>query len=480
MKKGITERIEAFYQGKVYLFVVLALILLGHTTLHRAGGGLLLGGYQEMFFGGLLILSMCVGCFVCHDIRFLILPFMTFIFQVTVEHSPHVPSYSHFYAEPLPLTLIILYAVSLIASVIVFCIRNRRSANRFSPRALGFLGMAVFCGVLLLNGIGSDEYTISNLLYSLSFLFSMLVIYLLFAFHVRFDESVFSYFMFCLALTGLLISAELILSYLTGGVIFSNGSVVKESVVSGWGIWTSIGGMLVFLMPACFYHAYDEKRGWIFYLLGLLEFFCIFLSQSRGALLFGSGILLVCLVTLCVKGKNRRLNRILTGSLVAVGVVGVAVLLPKLMSLLQNYLTYGFDDNGRYEIWRAGWQNFIDHPILGAGFYNSFHYDGWEKGVYPYLYHNTLLQMLASGGVILLGAYLYHRVTTVLLVVKKPTAKKTFLGFCILGMMSFCLLDVIFFNTYPTIIYSLMLLFMDRETEQMTESKEVTAHEDAA
>ena len=30
-----------------------------------------------------------------------------------------------------------------------------------------------------------------------------------------------------------------------------------------------------------------------------------------------------------------------------------------------------------------------------------------------------------------------------------------------LGLMSFCLLDVLFFNTYPTIIYSLMLLFME-------------------
>ena len=148
----------------------------------------------------------------------------------------------------------------------------------------------------------------------------------------------------------------------------------------------------------------------------------------------------------------------------AVGVLGVLLLWDKLMGVLQNYLAYGMDDNGRFDIWRIGWKNFTDYPIFGAGFYNSFAYEGWQKDVYPYLYHNTVLQMAATGGVLLLGAYLYHRVTTVLLVVKQPSAGKTFLGICILGLISFSLLDVIFFNTYPTIIYSLMLLFMDRES----------------
>jgi hypothetical protein len=48
------------------------------------------------------------------------------------------------------------------------------------------------------------------------------------------------------------------------------------------------------------------------------------------------------------------------------------------------------------------------------------------------------------------------------MVLRRRTAYKTFLGISILGLVGFSLLDVLFFNTYPTIIYSLMLLFMEK------------------
>jgi O-antigen ligase len=82
--------------------------------------------------------------------------------------------------------------------------------------------------------------------------------------------------------------------------------------------------------------------------------------------------------------------------------------------------------------------------------------------VFPYLYHNTPVQLLGSLGIVGTLSYAYHRFLTLRLVFKKPSAGKTFLGICILGLLLFSLTDVLFFKTYPTIIYSLMLLFMDR------------------
>ena len=49
------------------------------------------------------------------------------------------------------------------------------------------------------------------------------------------------------------------------------------------------------------------------------------------------------------------------------------------------------------------------------------------------------------------------------LVFRKPDPYKSFLGLCVLGLLVFCLLEVIFFSTYPTIIYALMLLFMEKK-----------------
>jgi uncharacterized membrane protein HdeD (DUF308 family) len=109
--------------------------------------------------------------------------------------------------------------------------------------------------------------------------------------------------------TGLIICAQLLLAYGMGGINFDGtGSVVKESVMLGWGVWTAIGGMLAFLMPACFYFAHSHRNGWVYYLLGLLEYLCIFLSQSRGALLFGTLVLGLCVLILLFSGKNKKMN----------------------------------------------------------------------------------------------------------------------------------------------------------------------------
>ena len=75
------------------------------------------------------------------------------------------------------------------------------------------------------------------------------------------------------------------------------------------------------------------------------------------------------------------------------------------------------------------------------------------------------MQVLASGGIVAFTAYVYHRITTVLLVFRKPDAYKSFMGLCILGLLIFCLFEVIFFSTYPTIIYSLMLLYMQKDMD---------------
>ena len=467
IRQETLHRLRAFFGSRWYIALVAGLILLGHTTVF-VGGRPLFGGYQEFIFVGLMVLTLYAACFVCNDLRFLIMPVISFIFLVPLEHSPNVPYHSRFYIEPLPLTLIIVLGVLLIGCLCWFCFRNRHIAKRIPYAKPIFLSMAVFCGALFFNGAFSSYYTVADTVYPISFALSLLLIYALFSAYTRFDETAFDYFMSCLVGAGLLICAELLLAYLTGGIRFADGRVVKESVMLGWGVWTAIGGMLAFLMPACFYFAYAHRRGWVFWLLGLLEYACILLSQSRGGLLVGTGILALCLLRLCLGGANRKQNRILTGALAVAGLCVAALFFKPLLGILQNYLTAGLDDNGRFAIWKKGWDNFIDYPIFGAGFYNSFINEDWPKEVYPYLYHNTLIQLLASGGILAFGAYCYHRFCTVRLVLRRPNVRKTFLGICILALILFSLLDVLFFNTYPTIIYALMLLFMEK-SEEITE-----------
>lgn len=446
--------LRAFYHGRVYPILVAALIFVGHST------------ELEVLFGGLMLLTLIGGCLVCHDLRFAITPFLCTIFAVAINHSPNVPNYSRYYLEPTVLTTLVILIVLLIGALIFFAIRNRALAAR-PKRGGAWVGMATFCAALCFNGLFSHNYVIHNFFYVCSFLLSMLAVYLLFSAYVLFDRDTLEYFMYCLVVSVMLIAAELVFAYLTT-VRFVEGEVVKESVVLGWGVWTAIGGMLAMLMPSCFYFAASHKRGFVGYLLGFFVYFCILLSQSRGALLVGSVLLVLCLASLCLWGENKKRNRIYTAVLLCLGVLGGLFLREQLMGLLQNFLTYGFGDNGRFEKWKIGWGHFLANPVFGSGFYEFNNEAEWAKDVYPYLYHNTLIQLLGATGIFGFVAYLYHRYTTWRLVLHRPSIYKTFLGIGILGLLLFSLLDVLFFNTYPTIFYSLMLLFMER-SEEITE-----------
>ena len=451
---SVKQRLKCFYDGTYYPIFVALLIFLGHST------------ELEILFGGVMMLSLIAGFWICDDMRFAISPFLCTILIVPTHHSPNVPDYSKYYLEPLPLTVILVLAVLLIVSVVTFTVRNRKMIPRelFDKKGI-FLSLAVLCGALMINGFFSKGYSLQNLYYSFSFIFSLLLIYFLFGAYVRFDKSVVDYVMYCLVLAGMQIVAQLIFAYFTD-ITFVEGNPVKETVILGWGVWTAIGGLLTLLMPACFYFAANHKHGWIGYLLGFAEFFAIFLSQSRGALLMGGMTLLLCMVALCFTGKYKKRNRLFSLAVVIVGLLGGLILFDKILGLLQNFLNYGFGDNGRFDLWRAGIANFLKNPVFGSGFY-AFVNESWPKALYPYFYHNTLIQMLGAAGAVGFLAYAYHRFRTVRLFFRKPNSCKLFLGIGVFGWLCFCFIDVLFFSTYPTMFYAMILLNMEKSEKYL-------------
>lgn len=449
------DSLRHFYNSKYYPILVALLIFLGHAT-----------GF-EILFGAAVFLTVIPALMICHDLRFAILPFLCIIFTVSVkDYTPSDPGYADRYLNAPTIISIAVVLILFLVALVCFIVRNRKMANAFPKKGM-FWSMLIFCAAAVLNGLFSADYTFKNILYTFALIASLLAVYALFVLFVQFDRSSFDYFMYCLVISGLLIVAELIFAFFTT-VQFENGQIVKGSVVLGWGVWTNIGGMLSMLMPACFYFAYSHKRGWIGFLLGMVEYACIILSQSRGALLVGTLILALCLVYLCLRGENRKLNRIFTLGIAVCGVVGVILFSGKLIALVQNFMELGFADNGRFEMWSIGFENFLENPVFGSGFYDSYQTEEWDMGAYPYLYHNTVIQLLGATGLVGTLAYAYHRFRTVQLTVTKPNYRKTFLATCILALLLFSLTDVLFFKTYPTIYYALMLLFMEQSGEETT------------
>ncbi len=446
MKKLDLQTVRRFYQGRYYPILVALLVLTGHST-----------GY-DVLCGVVMYATLVAGLWICDDLRFAIMPFLCTILLVTVEHSPNMPTYSNYYLQKQAFIPLAISLLAIIVSFVFFVKRNWKTRNPIPMKGI-FPGILFFCGALLTNGLFSEHYKISNLVFAGSFLLTLLMMTFLFYSFIRIEKGTAEHLIYCLTVCSALIAMELFVTYLTV-VEFANGSPVKESVVMGWGVWTSVGGMLTFLMPTGFYYAAIHRHGWFGYLIGGVSLLGILLSQSRGALLIGCGIFAFCVILLCFVGAYKKRNRIFALSVLLVGVLGIFVLWDKLLPLIQNFLAFGFGDNGRFEMWKIGMGHFCDYPILGSGFYDSYYNEGWIKNVFPYLYHNTFVQLLASGGIVSMLAYLYHRYTTIALVFKKSNPCKIFLGVSILGLMLFCLLDVLFFHAYPVMFYAIMLVAM--------------------
>ncbi|MBQ9784646.1 MAG: O-antigen ligase family protein [Clostridia bacterium] len=449
--KSKLDLLREFYNGKWYAILCGALVVLGNAT-----------GWEVQLFS-LMVVSFFVACLIAYDFRFALVPFLCTVFFVSPVNAPNITVFREHFGQLSVIIALILSFGLLAAGIVVFVIRNRHRRNPMPWKGF-FMSMAILCAAWALNGLFNPAYTVKNFIYSLQFPAVLLLIYVLYALYVQFDKSALESFMQALMIAGTVISLEVIARYLSGHVIV-DGAIVKENVTVGWGVWTTVGGMIAFAMPACFYCAATYRRGWAFYLLGLFEFFCILLSQSRGALLVGALILLLSIVFLCIWGPNRKINRYITAGLAVIGVLGVIVLHKQLIGILQNFIDRGFDDNGRYTLWSTAWEKFLGHPVFGSGFYDNGIVSNWDIDVYPFFYHNTIVQALGSTGVVGLLAYLWHRFTTVRRVVKKPTLYKTYLGLCLAACLGFCMLDVLFFITYPLIFYTLILLFIEKSDE---------------
>ena len=174
----------------------------------------------------------------------------------------------------------------------------------------------------------------------------------------------------CLVGCGLLVGAELLFTCFTNMQIVE-GKIVKESMILGWGSWTNVGNLLLMTMPSCFYCAVRHRWGFVGYWLGVLHLFFIVLCQSRGALLCGIVPFLACVIYACTQGNNRKKNRAYTVCLL-IGLGTVLFGMGELArGLIQNFLDFGFFDNGRFLRWELSWNAFLQNPLFGAGFYST-------------------------------------------------------------------------------------------------------------
>ncbi len=367
------------------------------------------------------------------------------------------------YTKPFNLVMLIICGVAFVSAFVLNVIVFRKQRNyKELAKSRFFVSIVALCAMVFIGGIFSDYYGIKMVLNGLKFVSMLLIPYLVIIMGVEKREDNIRYFSIVCCVAAAVIALQLAHIYV---VMYKPGrpldSAWKSVLNTGWGISNGIGHMLAMLMPACFYMIYNEKRGYLYYILLAAIVVAMYFTLSRNALLWGAIVLVGGVVFNCIKGKNRKINLIIT---VSVGTVGIALIVILFASgccdnILAFFVSEKFSGNGRTRIWK-GWLKLLKlEPIFGVGFRA---YQEVMNISFAYNAHNTLIQILVGTGIMGFAIYMYHRVETVKMFVKNPRTDRMLMGTMLLTGLLISLFDVFFFMYYFLIYYAITLAVVEK------------------
>ncbi len=166
-----------------------------------------------------------------------------------------------------------------------------------------------------------------------------------------------------------------VIAYMTGNVIVAQGIERIKSLTSAGGDPNSLAASMDIALPFVLVLVRRAKTVWlkgVLVVFGCSMAYAVILSGSRGGLLG----LLAGLFLLWLTSKQK----VLYAAVAVVATFAAVSFMPKQYierySTIANYAEGGEVDESsrlRLEGWQAGWEMFLDHPIMGVGA-NTF---GW-------------------------------------------------------------------------------------------------------
>ena len=457
----IRELLNGFFMGKLYPLVFAAVVTLGHIT------GL------EFYFNFVSLALAVTALLVCRSVRPMLITIPVFVCQVSRGHSPATPDYSDYYFTEWRLPVLFILGAIAVFAIVFFILRNRLYKRISISKTALLLPSLLLSAAFLTNGLGSESWRPEALAFGAGQLLIYLLVFYLFYLGLAEEknaEELIDYFTYITLVIAYMILVQMGHMFLFGGVISEEGSIIKDNIHLGWAISNPLGSILVGLIPMLFYGAMKARQGWLYLLTALLVYVGAVVTCSRNALLFGTLMMLVCIVVACLKSGKRRPMFIATLALGAVAVAVLAVILrEKLALLLNSFVKYGASDNGRFALWGYAWDLFTENKLFGAGFFSL---DDVYDGVYvsiaimPSMAHNTVFELLGSTGLFGLSAYAVYVWDTASLCFKKPSLIKTMLGLSTFAIVLGSLLDVFVFCFYP-MLYPLAALAIVCHLEDM-------------
>ena len=399
-------------------------------------------------------------------------------FCISLMHSP-IQGSSQYFSTPEFMVCLIIAIVIISLSIIYRLIAYGKFKKVFTQSKLVW-GVIALSIAYLLSGIGYENYTTNDLIMSIIQAGSLLGAFLFLASTAdfkKFNLDVLA--VFCVVLLFYMI-ALVVFAYATNilGIVSDSGKW-KNYVISGWGISNDLGTFTAMLIPAFFYKMFKaEKCSYVWYIFACLAMIAVFFTYCRSATLVGLIIMVICSVWAVCRKKNRKtaIITVVTALIVLVAlfiILYYAGVLEHIFAYHINKINNGLEfdkiSSGRGTIWKRYFNYFLEYPIFGGGFnvdmpaYNGYDPNNGIFNVYSFFAHNTIFQIIGSCGAVGLIAYIYHTLTTIGIFLRKPNEKRFMFAVAIFGFVAMTMLDLMFFKTYFTLLYVVMLLVCETD-----------------
>ncbi|MCI8613273.1 MAG: hypothetical protein HFE48_06220 [Clostridia bacterium] len=348
--------------------------------------------------------------------------------------------------------------VAFVLAALIFHIIYYKQYRNFKKRTFLTSGFVALALGFVTNGLFSPEYRFLDLPLGIGFGLLYYGAYILFFHTIKWKKG-FSmrYLAFVFFTMGMLISAELGVLYITNEQL--RQTFEKNYVWLGWGLSNSIAFVFMLTMPFGFYLTHTEKISLPYFLGTSLMLIAVIFTFSRGSLIVAVPMYVGGTIFVSLFARSRRLLWIADVVVLALSIVVIVCFREKLLNVLNFYIENGFNDRGRFELWEMGFQAFLDAPVFGAGL--MFKFGEALRGFY--WAHNTPIHFIATGGIVGIGTYLFHRVRTAVVFFKKPSIDRFFAGIAVLCLLVNSLFDIAMSAPHTIMFYCVILAFSEKD-----------------
>ncbi len=434
------KKISNFLYSDYYFLSIVAYVVLMWGLGQLAPGPFVVIGISSLVLviAGILVLQ--------RDI----MPVIPLLFLVMcVMPTPEMPSYIWIEA---------IFGVIVVAAVVFHVIYYKISEFKFGKL---FFPLFLFAIAILLGGVGSRLPVTSTgtLMGFLLIALAPMFIYLMALNYTDPERTTTSYIAKTMVHFGVVSVLELIVFYCLHLDLVRAGDVPHL----GWAISNSIATYLLITVPMCFYLYVkkDTKDAYVYLILGIIQYFAIFATTSRGGILFGTAEFIITgIVTIfALKGRKRKEYLFVVAGLVILGIAIFAAAYHRIVRIITHIFSDGMNDSGRFELYREAIACFFEYPIFGVGLgYIGKMVRGAFNSIGIYMFHNTILQYVASLGIVGLVAYAYYYFARIEIIFERWSLYSLYIIMIMIGFEGYSLLNTGTVQGYPTSIILVMLI----------------------